>query len=307
MKSISSITVKTSLVLCLLYLSWGGSFLAINLVLEDFPPVFQNGLRLCLAGMIGLLFLPVKKQGARISGMELLHCWNTAFLLMFLTGILQAFAQQTVSSGIAALIFGTVPLLMILAGWLFAGEPRPVLKQLAGILGATAGIAVLSLGDGGCESQQDPTGMLLLFGASLSFVAGSLYMKHISSHSSLTIYGNSSVIMFFAGLQSIASSLIIGERFIPGNVNMKAWIALLFLVVFTSVLGNISYCWLLGHSGTIAAVSFAWVDPVVAVTLGHFVLDEHVTVTAVAACFLIVLSVLLSLPCRHTASSPSGI
>ena len=304
-KSVSPL--KVCLCLALLYFSWGGSFLGTKFVLTSFPPVFQGGIRLCTAGVLLLFLLSFTKHG-RLSGLkELFHYWNMAFFIMFLNNVFQALGQQSVPSGVAAMLYGTIPLAMVLGGWLMLGDSRPSLLQCLGIAGATVGMAVLSFG-GEAEQNSDISlsGVLLLMVGVLSFVLGSLYSRYFIRNSQLSLYGSVALVMLFGGIQSLAASWLMGEKVDLSAVTPEAWGAMIFLTLFTSILGYGCYYWLLANTRTIVAVSFAYIDPVIAVALGAVFAGEPVTMRIVLACALIVAAVVCVFSSRTGRTGTSG-
>lgn len=312
-KSVSPL--KVCLCLALLYFSWGGSFLGTKFVLTSFPPVFQGGIRLCTAGIL-LLFIVSFTDHGRISGLkELFHYWNMAFFIMFLNNVFQALGQQSVPSGVAAMLYGVIPLAMVLGGWLMFGDSRPSLLQCVGIAGATIGMAILSFG-GSVDQSVDISlsGVLLLMVGVFSFVLGSLYSRYFLRNSKLSLYGSVALVMFFGGIQSLVASWLMGEKVNLDAVTPEAWCAMVFLTLFTSILGYGCYYWLLAHTRTIVAVSFAYIDPVIAVVLGAVFAGEPVTFRIIFACTLIVGAVVCvfssnngkdSRPCRRPMKNMS--
>lgn len=97
--------------------------------------------------------------------------------------------------------------------------------------------------------------------------------------------------MFFGGVQSLAASWIMEEKMTLDAVTPEAWYGMIFLTLFTSILGYGCYYWLLANTRTIVAVSFAYIDPVIAVVFGALFAGEAVTLRIVFACALIVGSV----------------
>ena len=293
-------TLKTCLCLILLYFSWGGSFLGLKFVLRGFPPIFQGGFRLCLAGALMLMVLPFIRHG-RLSGWkELAGYFWLAFFIMFLNGVCQALGQRTVPSGVTAMLYGAIPLWMSLGGWLLLREDRPAPCQIVGMIGASAGIYLLTWGQGaGSMSGTSLSGMLIIFAGVLSFVVGSLFSRRFLRFPGLSLYAGSALTMFLGGLQSLTASWIMGERADFSAVPPEAWGGMLFLTLFTSVAGYLCYYWLLAHTRTIVAVSFAYIDPVVAVALGALFAGEALNARIVMACLLIVASVLCGFAGKH--------
>lgn len=286
-----------TLVLCLflLYLSWGGSFIGIKIVLQSIPPGLQSGLRMTMAGGIMLTFLLFTKRINWPGWRNLGAYFLLAFLSMFLNNFLQGLGQQSLPSGITAMLYGTIPLWMVLSGWLLMGETKPSIAQFLGMGGATLGLYLLTLGQAGESGSLWNRGTLFILGGILSFVAGSLVSKLVLQRSGLPVYTVSAILLFLGGIQGLIASCLMGEQLDIAHVLPQAWAALAFLTVFTAIIGNLCYYWLLVNAKTIVAVSFAYIDPVLAVALGYFLGGEDINLNIVIACALIVLSVLCSL------------
>ena len=296
-RHVSSFSVCLCLVL--LYLSWGGSFLGIKLTLSGFPPVFQNGIRMCGAGCLMLVILPLTRHGRPTGPMEILHYAVLAFFLMFMNNTCQAVGQQSVPSGITALLYGAVPLFMILGDWLVLRGPRPGKGQAVAIGGATLGMAMLTFAGEATMQCPLPGVSVILLGV-LCFVAGSLYAKRFLRASGLSLYGGMSLTMLFGGVMSLFASRIMGESFTFSSMTATSLGGMIFLTFFTSVLGYICYYWLLKNTRTMVAVSFAYIDPVIAVALGALFGGEELSAVVLISCALIVGSVICGL---HAGSS----
>ena len=287
-------SLRICLCLVLLYLSWGGSFLGMKFALGGFPPVFQNGIRLCFAGAVMLMLLPFTHHG-RLSGIrELGHYVVLAFFIMFMNNVCQAVGQQTVPSGVTALLYGTVPLFMILGDWLILKGPRPDRGQTFALVGASLGMAILTLG-GSSEMRGDAFGIFVILLGVLCFVAGSLYARRFLSSPGLSLYGGLAVNMLFGGLMSLAASGLMGERYDFSEMTFSSLTGMIFLTVFTSVIGYFCYYWLLVRTRTLVAVSFAYIDPVIAVVLGALFGGESLSTAIVFSCVLIVVSVIIGM------------
>ena len=244
MRTRSVSTFSVCLCLALLYLSWGGSFLGIKLTLTGFPPVFQNGLRMCGAGLIMLAILPLTHHGRPNGPGEILHYAVLSFFIMFMNNACQALGQETVPSGVTALLYGAVPLFMVLGDWLVLHGPRPGKGQSAAIGGATLGMAMLTFA-GGDEVPCPLPGVSVILLGVLCFVAGSLYAKRFLSTAGMSLYGGMSLTMLFGGIMSLLASWVMGEQFSFSSLTATSLGGMIFLTFFTSVLGYICYYWLL--------------------------------------------------------------
>ena len=158
---------------------------------------------------------------------------------------------------------------------------------MAGVVAGLAGLWILAdpLADGG-NRNLFLEAMLML--AALSWAAGSVYSKHIPLPESKFL--TTSIEMLAGGTVLVLVGLSAGEmgQFHPGAVSMRSAFALLYLIVFGSLVAFSAYVWLL-HAVSPALVStYAFVNPIVAVILGWALASEPITLrTAIAAAIII--------------------
>lgn len=266
-----------TLALATIYLIWGSTFLAVRYVLEAFPPLAMSGARFAVAGLLLLLY--VRKTATWKQ-------WRSALLmgtLLLSTGTgLVAWAEQTVSSGQAALVNATTPLWIALWGFYRKGYPGH--STVAGIVLASLGL--LSL-------MQDPgslnwgTGAILF--ASLSWTAATLLSPHLDKPASSIQF--SGMTMLAAGAVCTTLSLLTQET-LTGPITASAVGAWLYLVIAGSIVGMTAYTWLLRHSTPGLVATHTYVNPVVAVALSALV-GEALPSTAGLAVMLIIAGVIL--------------
>jgi drug/metabolite transporter (DMT)-like permease len=136
-------------------------------------------------------------------------------------------------------------------------------------------------------------GFIILTIGTISWAGGSLYSKHHSSKSSSTI--SSAWQMLAAGVAFALFSLLSGEwkRFEWQSVTLGSWLSLLYLIFFGSLAGYSAYVWLLKVRPAIQVSSHAYVNPVIAVLLGVFFANEHMSIMQLCGFIVILGSVVL--------------
>jgi len=272
-----------------LYFIWGSTFLAMRFALESFPPFLMGALRFITAGALLYGWLrwrgvatPSWKQwiGATIVGTLLLAMGNGGV----------AYAEQTVSSGVAALTIATVPL------WtaIFASfwKEKPHAREWLGVLIGTVGIAILNLGD---NLQASPLGALVLLLAAASWAFGSLWGKRLAMPEGAMA---SATQMLAGGGVLLLVSLIGGETW-PATVSIKSVMSILYLILFGSFVAYSAYLFLLKHVRPALATSYAFVNPVVAMFLGAVLANEVIGRPEYVALFIIIIGVSLVLPWKR--------
>jgi drug/metabolite transporter (DMT)-like permease len=271
-----------------IYLLWGSTYLAVAFGLNSIPPLMLMGIR-SLGG--GIILLALGWHG--IAGVSL-SAWASATvcgLLFFLGchGIL-AYAQQTVPSGIAAIVLATVPFWIVLLEYVVPGESRPSPRKLMALLPGFAGVALVAW-QNVIERPVGAGPIVLLLVSALSWAAGSLLSKRTSSaRSGVSISGMQ---LAAGGVALLLVSLAIGEfqDFSPGAVSTVSLAALAYLIVAGSVVGFAAYHWLLDNVPTTQVSTYTFVNPVVAVGLGWFFLQERLSLTMLLGAVMVVASV----------------
>ncbi len=285
-------TVKVLVSLFLVYISWGSGYLSNHFAIQSFPAFMMVGFRMISAGI--LLFIIAAILGARNipTQRDLRHGLITSFFMVFIAAGFLIKGQETVPSGIAALILGAVPIWMTLVGWLFYKEERPSIKQSLGLLGGFTGLSILSL-YGPKETVQSHFGLALIFISSFAWVIGTFYSKKNAPESKLSTMQSSGLLMLLGGIQSMICSLLLGE-FVGFDFSSVTWLSLVaiaYTVIFGAVIGYTCYFWLLLNTRTIVAISYEFCTPVIGVFLGWWLADEIVNLPIVFACVLTTLSI----------------
>lgn len=278
--------------LSIVYVVWGSTYLAIRYVVDDLPPLLAAGLRFEMAGAV-LWGVSAWQLGAS-APQPAWPQWRAALIVggaLLLGGNGSVvWAERTVDSGVAALLVGGLPLWTALFGRLFLGE-RLSGRALLGLPIGFAGIAALV---GPVDASGiDPTGSLLLVIASMSWAAGSLYARHAP----LPRHGlqSTGMQMLCGGALLLVVGTLAGEpaAFDPARVSRASVLALLYLIVFGSLVAFTAYSWLLRNAPVSLVATYAYVNPIVAVLLGWAIRGEPVTTRMLVAGGAIVMSVLL--------------
>ncbi len=300
-----SVTPKSTpwgvaLALFLLYVVWGSTYLAMRVALEGFPTFRMGAVRFLLAGTV--LLLLARARGAPFpSAVQWRNCLLVGTLLLAIGNGGVAYAEQTVGSGLAALVVSVMPLWMAFFSGLFGKWPS-VGDWAALVLGAL-GILLLNLGS---DLGGNPAGMLALLVASASWAFGSLWSRRLQMPKGAMA---TAAQMLGGGGVLLGVSLLTGEHFAAAP-SARAVAALLYLVVFGSLVAFSAYLYLLARVRPTVASSYAYINPVVAMLLGAALGGEAVPPVALLATPLILASVAVVLrphkPVAALATSPSA-
>ncbi len=259
-----------------LYLIWGSTFLAIRFALEGFPPLLLAGIRFTVAG--ALTYAWARARGAPApSRIE----WRSSTIvgtLLVAGNACVVIAEQWVSSGVAAVAIGSVPLWVALMAGLFGRWPSR--GEWAALAIGLAGVAILQTGG---DLRASPAGAIVLTVSCVSWALGSIYSRRLPLPKGLMASGAQ---MLAGGLVMLVLAALRGER-IATTPSAQAALALAYLIVAGSIIGYSAYQFLLSRVRPTLAASYAYVNPVVAVGLGAALAGEAVAPRAVGALALI--------------------
>jgi drug/metabolite transporter (DMT)-like permease len=286
-----------------IYFIWGSTYLGIRIAIETLPPFLMAGTRFLIAGTGLLLF-----SRARGADWPTAAHWRTGAisgLLMFLCGNgAVTWAEQYVPSGMVALLVATVPLWIVLLDWISGRGAPPGLGLAFGVLWGFAGVALLVTGSEiALAGPRDLMGGLLVLGGAACWSVGSLVARYGSWPASAAA-GNG-IQMLAGGGALVLLGWICREptNFDPSAVSAASVFAVLYLVVFGSVIGFSSYIWLLRNTTPAVASTYAYANPAVALFLGWAMAAEPLSGRTGLAAFVI-LSAVVIITTQRTRGSP---
>ncbi len=271
-----------------IYLIWGSTYLAILFGLKTLPPFLLSGIRFTIAGALLLAWCRLRGERPERSGLA--HNSIAGILMLFGGTGAVVWVEQHISSGLAAIIVASLPFWFVLLDrrqWGYNFSSKAI---LLGVLVGFAGVLML-FGDQSTHSSW--WAMLILLLGCVSWAGGSLFLKYRPSGNSTTM--NAAVQMLAAGLFSLLFSYVKGEmlRFDFGAVSTASWLGLTYLITFGSLIGYLSYVWLLSVRPTVQVGTYAYVNPAVAMLLGFSFAGEPFSARQLLALVVILMGVLL--------------
>ncbi len=270
-----------------LYLFWGGAYLGNKLAIASIHPFIMLAIRLGASGL--LLFALLRFLGWTLPGKrEVLGSWFIGQLLLVGGMGSVVFAQQWVSSSLAAVVVSTMPLWNAFFARFLGRKTRP-LEWLGMALGL-AGVYFLA---GEPDLKLDPRA-LLVFAGPVSWAFGSAISPRVPQAPGLM---SSAVHLAGAGLSFAVIALLTGARWqAPSATSL---VALAYLILFAGVTAYSAYLHLLARPLRPALVtSFAYVNPLVALALGVGFAGESISAGGLVGVALIVLGVGLAVSGR---------
>jgi drug/metabolite transporter (DMT)-like permease len=274
------LTTWVTLAFLYVYAAWSMTYMALHFALESLPPFVISACRFFLAGWILFAFVAVFQR--RDFHWGSLREWRVAW------------AQQYVNTSTAALLFGTIPLFIILFEWVRPGGVRPTLRTGMGLAMGFVGLCVLikpapEMAHNGMETW----GKIALIFAAVSWAAGAIYSRyHHAKGSTLLPFARQ---MICGGSVLLVLTLVRGDfARIALPVTLHSVLGFVYLLTFGSLLGYTAYAWLLRVSTPERVSTVSYINTVLAVLLGWAV-GEPMSLRIVIGSVVVVASVVIVL------------
>ena len=256
-------------------LVWGTTYLAIRIALETIPPLLMGGIRFLVAGLLMIIMLAAR--GETMPGVRALPALTILGVLMLGLGNGGVvWAEQTVPSGLTAVLVATSPFWMVGIDALTPHGQRLTVRRLAGLVIGFCGIVMLvwpEIRVGGGRAFL--VGVIAAQIACLGWALGSIFGRrrgHTDARDE-NVLVTAAFEMFFGGLFLFLAGTARGELgWLAFNTRTAA--ALAYLTVFGAIGGFTAFAYALKHLPVATASLYAYVNPVIAVILGTLILKE---------------------------------
>jgi drug/metabolite transporter (DMT)-like permease len=279
-----------SVALWTVYLIWGSTYLAIRIMVRTLPPLLSGGLRFLLAGLIllGVLILSRGAAAVTIGRRELISCTVIGTILLLGANGLVSIAEDRVPSALAALMIASIPLWVVLLRSIFDGRvPR---GTLVGVAVGFVGVGILVV-PGSSSSGAPIAGLLVLMIAAVCWASGSFMSTKLTLPRDPLV--STGFQMLSGGVVMTLVALAAGEAadFHTSQLSRSSVLAFAYLVVAGSLLAFTAYSWLLRNAPISKVATYAYVNPVVAIFLGWWILNERITASVLIGAAVILSSV----------------
>ena len=248
------------------YLIWGTSYLAIKVGVEYIPPILFCGLRYLLAAP--LLFLIGRYLGEELpnSRAQLFWLLLTAVLVLLIPGGLVAWAQQYISSQVAALLMSSTCYWVCLFSCIGTDKERLSVRVVAGLLLGTVSLFMISNAN---IYESMGLGYLAVLVAAMMFALGTVVFRRCVPKQSFAT--SAAIHLLFAGmLMTLAGGFDLAEV----SWNIFSLASLVYLALANSVVALLLYYWLLHAAPAYMAGTPNLVVPVIAIASASLFTDE---------------------------------
>jgi drug/metabolite transporter (DMT)-like permease len=272
------------------YFLWGSAFVANRYGVQMVHPAVLAGLRYVIAGSCLLAFVIIRGQSIRICRKDLLQVTGLGLIMFTCNTVLLGYGSRELAAGTTALVIATIPLFIALLEWALPGGSSMSALGWIGTLTGFLGLGLLSRSslEASVSRTHTAIGFAALLIAAMAWAIGSVLTRRVTFRASSLVciswqmlIGGTINLLIGAGLGGFQSS-----QFTAGAVASIA-----FLAIFGTLAGYTSYAYLLRNVKLTTAATYAYVNPVVAVLLGWWILGEALAAGEWVGLLVVLLSV----------------
>jgi drug/metabolite transporter (DMT)-like permease len=268
-----------------IYVIWGSTYLLNKIAVTELPPFMLAGMRFLMASV--LIFIIAKIIGLKLSitKVQLKNTTIAGFLFLTFGNGVVVWALKYVDSSFAALQVSAQPLIVLLMMRFLEGKKIQAMSIIGVFLGII-GIFLLVSQKGMITKEGMTMGMVMIFVCMLSWGYGSLFVTKADLPSNFFV--NTGYQMLTGGSMLLIGSLVFGESWSnPIDWSPKVQLSMGGLIIFGSIVAFTSFNYLLKTVSPEKVATSNYVNPIIAMLLGWYFLNEPITVQSVIAAFIL--------------------
>ena len=274
-----------------IYVIWGSTYLAIWYAVAAIPPLYTAGFRHLTAGTILLLWALGK--GQRPTWPQIRASVVIGFLFFLIGHGTLHWAETHVPTGLASLLIASEPIWVFLMASAAEKRWRMNAFLLAGVVLGLAGVALLLGRDVWSSGSDVFWGAVACLIGAISWSAGIIYSRRSRLSGSPLLL--SALSLLAGSVMLLTTGSLLGEYrgFSFDSIPLRSWLALGYLILFGSVIAFTAYNWLLEHYSPTLVATHTYVNPIVAVLLGWWLANEHVSLNVMLSAAMVIAAVFL--------------
>ena len=263
------------------YVIWGSTYVFNKIAVTELPPFFLASMRFIAAGLLIMLISKILNFQLAITKKQFLNSLIAGFLFLVYGNGVFVWALKYVDSGFAALLASTQPLFVLLLMRLIDRKPMQK-KSIIGVLLGLVGMYLLVSQQEITSSEGTVLGVFMIFTCVFSWSYGSVFVSKADLPKNFFV--STGYQMLIAGFMLLIGSIIFKETWVsPLTWSTEVQLSMLFLVSFGGIAVFTAFNYLLKNVSTEKVATSAYVNPIIAMLLGWYVLDERLSLQSIIA------------------------
>ena len=264
-----------------IYVIWGSTYLFNKIAVTALPPFFLASIRFISAGVLIMIISKILKYKIAITKKQFLNTLIAGFLFLVYGNGVFVWALRYVDSGFAALLAATQPLFVLFLMRLIDRKPMQK-KSIIGVLLGLLGMYLLVSQKNIATSEGSVLGIFMIFTCVLSWSYGSVFVSKADLPKNFFV--STGYQMLTAGTLLFFGSLLFKETWVsPLDWSEDVKLSMAFLIFFGGIVAFTSFNYLLKNVSTEKVATSAYINPIIAMLLGWYVLDERLSIQSIIA------------------------
>jgi len=272
-----------------IYIIWGSTYLLNKVVVSELPPFFLASIRFLTAGISMITIAAILKVDLSISKKQLLNTVIISFLFLVYGNSVFVWALQYLSSGFSSLIASTQPLFVLIIMKIIDRKPLK-LRSLIGMFLGVVGMCLLISQREITATENSFLGIAVMLTCVLSWSYGSVFVSKASLPKNYLV--SAGYQMIIGGLIQMVISISLQETWSsPSDWSSNVQLSMLLLVIFGGIIAFTAFNYLLKKVATEKVATSAYVNPIIALFMGWYFLDEKLTTQSIVASIVLLTGV----------------
>ncbi|MGG8497777.1 EamA family transporter [Tenacibaculum sp. TC6] len=264
-----------------IYVIWGSTYLWNKIAVSEISPMLLAATRFTTAGILIMLLAKAMKKPLGISKSQLINSTIAGFLFLVYGNGVFVWALKYIDSGFGALLGSTQPLFVLLLMRLIDGKKmqgRSIIGVCLGVLGMYLLVSQKEI----ATSEDTVLGIMMIFSCVLSWSYGSVFVAKADLPKNFFV--STGYQMLIAGILLFTVSLILNEPWsLPSSWSFDVQLSMVLLILFGSIVAFTAFNFLLKNISAEKVSTSAYVNPVIALFLGWYFLDERLSTQSIIA------------------------
>ena len=272
-----------------IYFIWGSTYLLNKIAVTELPPFFLASIRFSVAGLLMVVIAIVLKHKLNVSKKQLMNSAIASFFFLVYGNGVFVWALKFVDSGFGALIASTQPLFVLFLLRLIDRKPLQK-KSLIGVAFGMIGMYLLVSQQELTTSEGRMLGIFMILTCVLSWSYGSVFVSKADLPKSFLV--TTGYQMLVAGLVLLIASLSFYEEWSSPLIwSSDVQISMFLLITFGGIVAFTSFNYLLKVVSPEKVSTSAYVNPVIALFMGWYFLEETLTLQSIVASVILLTGV----------------
>jgi drug/metabolite transporter (DMT)-like permease len=272
-----------------IYVIWGSTYLLNKIAVTELPAFMLASIRFIIAGVLIFGIAKILGLSLKISKKQLLNTAIAGFLFLTFGNGVVVWALKYVDSGFASLEISAQPLVVLIMMRFLQGkkiQPMSIVGVILGVIGIYLLVSQKQI----VSQEGSLTGIILIFVCMLSWGYGSLFVGKADLPDNYFV--NTGYQMLTGGIMLLVASLLLGEEWSnPIDWSTPVQWSMLLLIIFGSIVAFTSFNYLLKVVSPEKVATSTYVNPIIALLLGWYFLDEQITLQAIIAAVVLLTGV----------------